>query len=202
MHVLSRSNPRRPRKAAPSVRGGTTTRPSSACGPTLPITPSEPNCERRRCTICGDLIALPAHTGRCTRWGHLSAAERASRQIRYYRFQWTTSLSLTNCFTPPRGSGSRSGWSPLRRPQSWVEASVSYGGELRVDRPARAITLVAIRGPEPHGQVMDPGRRRLLQGGVAAGALFLPAPYAWVWAQSEGALKLLRAPKLALVIGN
>ena len=49
---------------------------------------------------------------------------------------------------------------------------------------------------------MDPGRRRLLQGGVAAGALFLPAPYAWVWAQSEGALKLLRAPKLALVIGN
>ncbi len=49
---------------------------------------------------------------------------------------------------------------------------------------------------------MDPGRRRLLQGGVAAGALLLPGRHAWVWAQSDGALKLLRAPKLALVIGN
>jgi len=49
---------------------------------------------------------------------------------------------------------------------------------------------------------MDPGRRRLLRGGVAAGALLLPAPHAWVWAQSDGALKLLRAPKIALVFGN
>jgi hypothetical protein len=45
-------------------------------------------------------------------------------------------------------------------------------------------------------------RRRLLQGGIAAGSLFLPSPWAWVWAQSEGATRLLRAPKLALVIGN
>ncbi|MDH5264213.1 MAG: caspase family protein [Betaproteobacteria bacterium] len=45
-------------------------------------------------------------------------------------------------------------------------------------------------------------RRRFLQGSLAAGSLFLPAPWAWVWAQSEGAVKLLRAPKLALVVGN
>ena len=30
----------------------------------------------------------------------------------------------------------------------------------------------------------------------------MPIPYAWVWAQSEGALKLLKLPKLALVLGN
>ena len=45
-------------------------------------------------------------------------------------------------------------------------------------------------------------RRRFLQGGLAAATLFLPSPWAWVWAQSEGAVKLLRAPKLALVVGN
>ena len=46
-------------------------------------------------------------------------------------------------------------------------------------------------------------RREILKAGLGAGALFLPAPYAWVWAQqSDGALKLLRAPKVALVIGN
>ncbi len=49
----------------------------------------------------------------------------------------------------------------------------------------------------------DPdGRRRALRAGLAASALFAPAPFAWVWAQSEGAVKLLRAPKLALVMGN
>jgi uncharacterized caspase-like protein len=42
----------------------------------------------------------------------------------------------------------------------------------------------------------------LLQAGLGATAMFQPAPYAWVWAQSEGTLKLLRAPKYALVIGN
>jgi hypothetical protein len=47
-----------------------------------------------------------------------------------------------------------------------------------------------------------PSRRRLLQAGAAAGSLFLPGPLAWVWAQSEGAARLLRAPKHALVIGN
>ncbi len=45
-------------------------------------------------------------------------------------------------------------------------------------------------------------RRRILKAGLGATALFLPAPYAWVWAQSEGAMKLLRLPKVALVIGN
>lgn len=45
-------------------------------------------------------------------------------------------------------------------------------------------------------------RRRVLQTGAAASSLFLPLPYAWVWAQSEGALKLLRLPKIALVVGN
>ena len=45
-------------------------------------------------------------------------------------------------------------------------------------------------------------RRAILKAGLGASALFLPAPYAWVWAQSDGALKLLRAPKVALVVGN
>lgn len=44
-------------------------------------------------------------------------------------------------------------------------------------------------------------RRRALKAGLGA-TLFLPQPFAWVWAQSEGALKLMRAPKMALVIGN
>jgi uncharacterized caspase-like protein len=42
-------------------------------------------------------------------------------------------------------------------------------------------------------------RRQFL---VAAGLLFLPVPYARVWAQSEGTIKLLRLPKVALVVGN
>ena len=49
---------------------------------------------------------------------------------------------------------------------------------------------------------MNNKRRQLMQGGVAAGSLFLPLPYACVWAQSEGATRLLRLPKTALVIGN
>jgi len=46
-------------------------------------------------------------------------------------------------------------------------------------------------------------RRTVLKWGLA-GSLFAPLPYAWVWAQqqSEGALKLVRVPKIALVIGN
>src|SRR5687768_3732557 len=51
-------------------------------------------------------------------------------------------------------------------------------------------------------EAVAPGRRRILRAGLATGALFLPVPYAWVWAQSEGTMKLLRAPKLALVVGN
>ncbi|MBS1198881.1 MAG: caspase domain protein [Proteobacteria bacterium] len=49
---------------------------------------------------------------------------------------------------------------------------------------------------------MNPDRRTVLKAGLAASSLFLPLPYAWVWAQSEGAHQLLRAPKIALVIGN
>ncbi|MBI3371959.1 MAG: caspase family protein [Betaproteobacteria bacterium] len=45
-------------------------------------------------------------------------------------------------------------------------------------------------------------RRSVLKAGLAAGSLFLPVPYAWIWAQSEGTMKLLRAPKVALVLGN
>src|SRR5262245_8382086 len=37
---------------------------------------------------------------------------------------------------------------------------------------------------------------------AAAGSLFLPVPYAWVWAQSDGTVRLLKAPKVALVVGN
>ena len=53
-----------------------------------------------------------------------------------------------------------------------------------------------------HPEATAPGRRKILRAGLATGALFLPLPYAWVWAQSEGAMRLLRAPKLALVMGN
>jgi uncharacterized caspase-like protein len=42
----------------------------------------------------------------------------------------------------------------------------------------------------------------MLRAGLAAGSLFLPVPYARVWAQSEGTVQLLKAPKLALVLGN
>ena len=49
---------------------------------------------------------------------------------------------------------------------------------------------------------VDLDRRLVLRAGLAAGSLFLPAPYAWVWAQSEGTMKLLKAPKVALVLGN
>ena len=45
-------------------------------------------------------------------------------------------------------------------------------------------------------------RRRLLKANLATAALFLPLPYAQAWAQSDGAIRLLRLPKLALVIGN
>ena len=51
--------------------------------------------------------------------------------------------------------------------------------------------------------LQDPQRRTVLKAGTIVGSLFVPTPFAWVWAQSsDGALKLLRAPKLALVIGN
>jgi uncharacterized caspase-like protein len=45
-------------------------------------------------------------------------------------------------------------------------------------------------------------RRAILKAGLGATALFLPVPFAWVWAQSEGTIKLMRAPKVALTIGN
>jgi len=48
----------------------------------------------------------------------------------------------------------------------------------------------------------SPLRRRVVCAGVAAGSLFLPVPYAKVWAQSGATLKLLRVPKLALAVGN
>jgi hypothetical protein len=45
-------------------------------------------------------------------------------------------------------------------------------------------------------------RREILKAGLAAGSLFVPQPWAWVWAQSDGTVKLLKAPKVALVVGN
>lgn len=54
----------------------------------------------------------------------------------------------------------------------------------------------------PDKQLPQLTRRRLLMAGASASALFLPVPYAWVWAQSSNGLKLLRTPKVALVIGN
>ena len=50
--------------------------------------------------------------------------------------------------------------------------------------------------------VIAASRRSILKAGLGATALFLPAPFAWVWAQSEGTIKLMRAPKVALTIGN
>jgi hypothetical protein len=38
--------------------------------------------------------------------------------------------------------------------------------------------------------------------GLAAASLILPLPYARVWAQTEGTLRLARLPKVALVVGN
>ncbi len=49
---------------------------------------------------------------------------------------------------------------------------------------------------------MKADRRLVLKWGITGSSLFLPLPYARVWAQSEDALKLIRLPKLALVIGN
>ncbi len=49
---------------------------------------------------------------------------------------------------------------------------------------------------------MDSRRRNVLQAGLAASSLFLPVPWALVRAQSDGASKLVRAPKFALVVGN
>ena len=48
---------------------------------------------------------------------------------------------------------------------------------------------------------MPTKRREFLKAGLAS-SLFLPLPYARVWAQSEGSVRLIRAPKVALVIGN
>ena len=45
-------------------------------------------------------------------------------------------------------------------------------------------------------------RRDVFKAGFAASSLFLPLPWAAGWAQSEGAVKLLRLPKIALVFGN
>jgi len=51
-------------------------------------------------------------------------------------------------------------------------------------------------------QMPDVSRRRVLKAGIACASLFAPTPFAWVWAQSEGTLKLLKLPKIALVMGN
>ena len=53
-----------------------------------------------------------------------------------------------------------------------------------------------------NGETVRVDRREFLKISLGATALFLPMPFAWVWAQSEGAVKLLKAPKLALVVGN
>ena len=46
-------------------------------------------------------------------------------------------------------------------------------------------------------------RRPILKVGLALASLFAPVPWVWLWAQTdEGALRLLKAPKLALVVGN
>lgn len=49
---------------------------------------------------------------------------------------------------------------------------------------------------------MNPRRRMLVKSALGAATIFGTGPLASVWAQSDGTLKLLRLPKLALVIGN
>jgi uncharacterized caspase-like protein len=49
---------------------------------------------------------------------------------------------------------------------------------------------------------LDHKRRGFLRAALGSTSLFTPMPWAWVYAQSEGAVKLLKAPKVALVIGN
>lgn len=48
----------------------------------------------------------------------------------------------------------------------------------------------------------DVGRRRVLRVGAAAAACLVTPPIAPAWAQADPALRLLRAPKVALVVGN
>ena len=45
-------------------------------------------------------------------------------------------------------------------------------------------------------------RRRLFKFGIAGASLFLPSPFARLWAQTPQGSKLLKLPKVALVIGN
>ncbi|MSQ52360.1 MAG: caspase family protein [Betaproteobacteria bacterium] len=45
-------------------------------------------------------------------------------------------------------------------------------------------------------------RRRIFGGGIGAASMLALPPWTRAWAQSEGAIKLLRLPKVALVMGN
>ena len=51
-------------------------------------------------------------------------------------------------------------------------------------------------------QTIDSKRRRVLRAGLASGTLLLATPYPGASAQSDATLKLLHAPKVALIIGN
>src|SRR5262249_27228093 len=54
----------------------------------------------------------------------------------------------------------------------------------------------------PMTPITHAARRRFLKSVTGGAVLLLPQTHPWVWAQSDGAVRLLRAPKLALVVGN
>ena len=49
---------------------------------------------------------------------------------------------------------------------------------------------------------MNKQRRQLIRLGVGGATLFVPGPWAWVWAQGAQGPQLQKLPKIALVIGN
>src|SRR5690349_4037121 len=107
--------------------------------------------------------------------------------------------------SPPMSSRLSSGWNTprsIRRSYSTRlkrRVRTMRGSYRRARRPSTRRS-VDTGGNVRLAEAMDLTRRRLLTGGLAAGALALPAARAW--GQSEGALKLLRTPKVALIIGN
>lgn len=55
---------------------------------------------------------------------------------------------------------------------------------------------------QPPDSARQPRRRQVLKAGLGAATLFTPFPYAKVWAQTPLGARLLRLPKVALIIGN
>ena len=81
--------------------------------------------------LVGPVKASAARRGRS-----FGPRSRPGGKIRYYRLQWTTSISLANCSTPQRGSGST------------FEPPATLGGGLCIVR-GEALVLIDQRAPLP-----------------------------------------------------